>query len=159
MISIMTNTDPILAKAIARLEEARKEAASWEDWIARYNSIASDAGSTLAVLKAPPHGARHMPPANQKSDVVVETLNASRSVIMEANRPVPLRELLVEMAQRGIEIGGKKPAATLDSRLRYSKEFRNIAGRGWWIIDLGLPQPNGSAADTHKMSAAQEDRT
>jgi hypothetical protein len=67
--------------------------------------------------------------------------------------------MLSAMNEAHVEVGGKDPKATLDSRLRYSGLFTNIRGMGWWLNDRPVPGSNGSATGTQEeVSAAQEDR-
>jgi hypothetical protein len=109
-----------------------------------------------SLLRNLRHTVARMRPVNQKRPEVVQTLAAARSFILVAGRPVPISELLEEGRRKEVPIGGKTVTATLDAGLRYSHEFVNVKGRGWWLKGQPIPQPNGSAAGIQEIPAAHE---
>jgi hypothetical protein len=162
--SLPPPTDSKLTEAIRRRDAALQEAAGWEDFIRRYNmlsgvpsSIRTQAPKSLPsnlVLAKPPFGGYKTP----KSRDVLKTLEVVRDIIKERGHPVGTTALFQEVTKRGVKIGGKSPKVNFDGRLRYAADFINIKGHGWWLKDDPIPTSNGLAADTHEMSAAQEDQ-
>jgi hypothetical protein len=150
MFLLMVN-DPLLAKAMERRDAARREADSWDDWIKRYLELG---GANASVPRQPRAAGAAV--KKQRPDVI-RSLDLIRTLLAAADRPVPIAVLLDEMDQRQVPIGGENRTNTLDSRLRYYKEFRKIPNRGWWLADRPIPSPNGSAAGTHQeLPAAPE---
>ncbi len=154
------SSDPILIKATTRLEAARAEVARLEDFVRLYESFAGTSAATtvdeVAGIPRRPIPVMHKrkPPPNTKRADTVQTVSVARAFILAANRPVPLAELLEEVVRHRIELKGKKSSAVLDGRLRYSKQFVSVPGRGWWIKDRPVPQANGSTADAHQEQPA-----
>jgi hypothetical protein len=149
-----TNLSSVLLMAVSRRDEARREAAGWDDFIRRLELLGIQRNG-----KEGPISGFTLTPATERSrkpePAVAETIEASSSFMASVGRPVGISELYAEMSQRGVPIGGKDPKRTLDARLRYSKAFRNLPGRGWWFIDRPIPgDGSDSAAGTHEMPAA-----
>ena len=65
-------------------------------------------------------------------------------LIRTAGRPVPTGELLAQMEQRGLDVGGKSHASTLSSYLsRDEKQQVTSSKLGWKLVEWGDdPPPN-----------------
>lgn len=70
---------------------------------------------------------------------VTPTIEAVKSIIMGAGRPMETRDLLPLVRARGVEVGGKDAVATLSARLSNSGEFQNKRGIGWWFAGQAYP--------------------
>jgi len=147
--------ESILVRATRLRDAARRDAEAWDDFIRRYEMLNRQGAPTEGATD-PVEAFSISEPKMKKSTVVVETIEAAREFINSLGRPAGISELYGEMVRRGIEVGGKDPKSTLDARLRYSKEFVGIRGKGWWLAERPVPRPNGSAADTHEVPAAHE---
>ena len=148
--------DPLLVKAAERRDAARREADAWDDWIKRYLELGGEGvkGSSTPKRSAPREAGSSV--IQQRPDVT-ESLRVVRETITAANRPVPNSDLLDEMDRHQIPIAGAdrtKRINTLDSRLRYYKDFRKIPGRGWWFADQPLPPVNGLTGAAHEEQPA-----
>ena len=67
--------------------------------------------------------------------------------ILRAGQPKMARELLVMLNERGIEVGGKDPAANLAAIMANAKDrFRNERGVGYFIVDPPKTEPDDVGA-------------
>lgn len=78
------------------------------------------------------------------SSVTSQTHEAVRSILEERGKPVKLPDLLSEVRNRGVHVGGKNEGATLSARLSNSDEFLSFRGVGWWFADRPLPTAQAS---------------
>ena len=92
------------------------------------------------------------PPVRGPATTTKETWDAVRAILAERANPVQLRDLLDGVRERGVDVGGKKPASTLAARLSNSKEFKSHRGIGWWFADKPLPD---GRAEFDKADGAQ----
>src|SRR6185437_16180775 len=74
-----------------------------------------------------------------------ETEVAAISIIRDAGRPIPGRQLLDELVKHGVEIGGKDPMATLNARLSRAESITHVRPHGWKVRDE--PRQTDEAAD------------
>ena len=94
------------------------------------------------------------PPVRRPSTVTLATYEAVRSILLEHGKPMKTSDLLAGVIERGVEVGGKKPAYTLSARLSNSKEFKGHRGVGWWFADRPLPGA-GAESDEAEGSTTQ----
>src|ERR1700722_7910393 len=139
------NRPEVLERARVKLAAAEREAEKWREWIRQYQELETEDNSfevRVVPLQTPVDaGKRRVAPE------VEQSVRVARAFITKLARPASLSELLDEMARVGVPVGGKDPKATLDSRLRYSGEFKTGRGLGWWLAEQ--PYPNALAAVAH----------
>ena len=69
------------------------------------------------------------------TDAVVDLIRAK-------GRPIRTRDLLAQIEQRGLDVGGKNPVATLSSCLsRDKKRLVNNRKLGWRLVEWGGDRP------------------
>lgn len=100
---------------------------------------ASAAALAGAAPKAAAEPVLHVKP-RRTSSVMNPTRVAVAELLEEAGGPLETRDLLPKVRERGIDVGGKDPVATLSARLSNSDQFKNRRGVGWWFSDRPLPQ-------------------
>jgi hypothetical protein len=139
--------DPVLAKARAAFEAARREADAWAEWIGRYEALLRDggiggAGNNVASRSSPVGTPR------PTSLAVQETVQRVEQIIRSKNQPIPARLLRKYLEDEGFVIGGKDPANTLAARLSRATNLINIRDRGYWIRGIEAPaETSASASD------------
>lgn len=109
-------------------------------------------GSTEPVravaLKPSPHG-------QGKSQTAI-ILAAAVAHLRESGKRATSGALVRALAEKGVQVGGKKPSATLASYLSHSALFDNVAGEGYGLKDWG-PAPGDEkieAPDSGKLPGA-----
>ena len=65
----------------------------------------------------------------------------TREILTKRGTPMKTVELLPLLRDRGVEVGGKDPIATLSARLSNTDEFESNRKEGWWFA--GVPRPSG----------------
>lgn len=102
---------------------------------------------------------RLSPASRPKSGVGAETLNAAEEIVRELGA-MTTRELLPFILERGIEVGGKDPIATLSARISSKGDLVTYHGKWQFRSDLeaqGLLRPESEEATdtpTKETSAA-----
>ena len=134
--------DNILKDAISRRDTALADARRWDEFVRMYSELR---GVNINPLTDGP-GENSTPTSNaqarldatrRKSRVAAsggalqETEELALQVIRELGRPIPTRELLVELASRGLTVGGKDAASTLSARLSRAPKLENVRPEGW----------------------------
>lgn len=79
----------------------------------------------------------------RQAPAMAPTREAARKILDEYGEPIETRNLLSLIRERGVDVGGKDPVATLSARLSNSREFRNKRGVGWWFSDRPYPSELG----------------
>lgn len=54
-------------------------------------------------------------------------------ICLDKGEPIPVRELIGLLAERGRPVGGKNPTINLSSILSRDPRFENVPGRGWHL--------------------------
>ncbi len=132
--------DALIAAAVARRDAALTEAKKWDDWIRAAQELAQAVNQTAGAPLA--HTKKHVAlplgsplTSREAADAVGERVLATEAVAKEIisalGRPVPTREMLAEMEQRGFVVGGKEPMATLMTRLIRAPSLENYRPYGW----------------------------
>ncbi|MGI3170169.1 hypothetical protein ACRARG_13540 [Pseudooceanicola sp. C21-150M6] len=103
--------------------------------LAASNVGAAQAKPTRTLIYAGGGGGVRSRPA----PTMAPTRIAAREILDELGMPVETRDLLPLIQERGIEVGGKDPIATLSARLSNSEEFKVRRGVGWWFSDRPFP--------------------
>lgn len=149
------DTDPILQRAQERRDAALREAREWEAFIERYHDLRMDEAPSTPVIRTDPTAAPRYIPA--LSGRISETERVAAEIIKERGRPVPTREILIELERRGVEVGGKEPFSTLSTRLSRASTIIGTRGIGWSLKEevrqtneaAGPSQGEEPAASTH----------
>jgi hypothetical protein len=98
----------------------------------------TQATSTAVARLQRPHGAR----------TSAITAAAEQYLRQKGNRATS-GEILRVLNAQGIDVGGKKPSATLASYLSNSKDFDNVAGQGYGLVVwAGRPPRAGAETET-----------
>jgi hypothetical protein len=155
--------DPVYQNAIKRLTEAEAAVKKWRDFIETYNEIAGDSrGIHVRVTSAIPVavGGRAtrlrelLDAVSEGSPKVAETEKLALEILKEAKFPVPTIGILNELLNRGVEIPGKDPRATLHTRLSRSQKVFFKDG-GWHIsAEVAAPSEQTEAAPSGEGGAA-----
>lgn len=77
--------------------------------------------------------------AARSAPAMSPTREAVLAILKERGAPIETRDLLPLVRERGVQVGGKDPIATLSARLSNSDEFKTRRGVGWWFS--GQPYP------------------
>jgi hypothetical protein len=64
-----------------------------------------------------------------------DTVAAAVEILRDCGHPLPTRELLPMIVNRGIEVGGKSPIATLSARLSGAKGVLQMSAGRWSLIE------------------------
>jgi hypothetical protein len=77
---------------------------------------------------------------SRESSSPSEIVQAAKEVLRKNRRPMRRRELLLELENMGLRIGGQDKSKNLGTILwRHQKEFVNLGGRGYWLVSEELP--------------------
>lgn len=152
---------------IAKRDAARAEAQALDDFLRRLDEMTKNlvavAGSiTVSLPLDAPYGLGTPAPMKRGRGRLHETETAAVEVIHAAGRPVPTPEMLIELAKRGVEVGGKDPSSTLSARLSRAESIENVRPYGWRLReprqDIGTEDPalrgEPSAADPVTQSSS-----
>lgn len=75
-------------------------------------------------------------------------IEGSKKILEDGKRRFA-RELLVELANMGVEVGGKNPKSNLASYLSHSDEFQaDTKAGGWTLAKFVSPKAKAGSADT-----------
>lgn len=139
--------DSVLANAIARRDAAQAEAQRWDDFIRMFSEL--QVGSHDTLRPSPPSTPSAAGRSARDAGAMSRTEEVASEIIAQLGRPVPTRELLNALLERGVDVGGKDPASTLSARLSRAPTLHNIRQRGWWIrerTDDAYPHKDTSPA-------------
>jgi len=78
-------------------------------------------------------------------------------MIIERSAPMHTREILRELATRGVTIGGSNPVANLSGFLSRADELRNSRADGWGLAQWGAPADEEKDEEAHKADAITDD--
>ncbi len=66
--------------------------------------------------------------------------DAVYDLLRERGCPTPLREIFERLTKIGVRIGKAHTRQQLSARLNRDGRFRWIPDRGWWFVDIPLPE-------------------
>lgn len=155
----MSNFVDVLTAEIAALEEklhkdptyVRLQAA--KELLSTYGSnteVSLRAVSTKVVVGRPEVRSGTRPLASGMSGQIA---SAVREYLADKTDPVPTREIMDMLLQRGIEITGSNPQNTVSSILSKSEDIQ-ANGRAGWTLKRNDPPIGGS--DTGEVTASPE---
>ena len=126
----------ILANALKRKDELRKESDALDKLIAAYREILN-----MPDLTDEPTLDLRTKPGSRKaqSDYVARLMRECRQLILDAGRPLKRSELVRLLEGRGYPIDGTDKSKVLGTNLWRSHLFRHIEGAGYWPKDAPLP--------------------
>ena len=78
-------------------------------------------------------------------------------MIIERGAPMHTREILRELAARGVPIGGSTPVANLSGFLSRADELRNSRADGWGLAQWGTPVDEEKDEEAHSAGPAADD--
>ena len=145
----------IVSEAQERLVELEAERAALQELVAAAERLVKPVAQPHHTATAP----KSRPSANwvqvvRTSSKVQPTRKVVREVLRANRRAMLTRELLVLVRERGIEVGGKDPIATLSARLSNADEFKNHGGTvGWWFAGEAVPTPQVSFEEAEEKSS------
>lgn len=85
-----------------------------------------------------------------KNPKTVQVINAVRAYLLKKQARAQSGELLNGLREMGIEVGGKKPTATLAAYLSNAKDvFDNVRDEGFGLVEWAGSKANG-AGDEHQ---------
>jgi len=131
--------DSKLAVAEKRLADAKAEVARWELFIRTYRELeidpsVSDSRELVMRVNVPnPPINGHKTEKPEKPSKLTVTERVAATIIKDFGRPVPSPEMLRELIDRGVDIGGKEPASTLAARLSRAESIEFRRGMGWGL--------------------------
>lgn len=134
--------DSILKNAVARRDAALAEAQRWDDFVRMYSELRGASPDQLIENIDPGTDQPRQFPKNLRvvtrksfpdmpGGALQVTEDLALKIIQEFGRPVPTRELLVELEKRGLTVGGQDPASTLSARLSRAPRLENVRPEGW----------------------------
>lgn len=126
----------ILEKARAKRDRLVTEVTRLDAFIAMATELA---GEDAAQDRPAAPNRTENTTQRKPSDTVVRTYSVARQALQDRGAPIGLGELLRIVIDEGVEVGGRKPAATLSARLSNCNEFKSYRGLGWWLSDRPLP--------------------
>lgn len=151
--------DSILAEAIAKRDAAAAEMQRWEAFIAMYREIAGGPPQNRVVAITGRGAVSARGHSVVASGALAETEAVAAEIIRAAGRPIPTREMLEALRNRGIDVGGKDPASTLSARLSRSRTLENVRPHGWRVKELAddeNPAKDTSSANDQPQDAPVE---
>lgn len=162
----------LLAMAAQRRDDARREMEAWDDFIRRLQMLGGKDVAAPALMSSNlgalgrlgaggalsahlPHV--NAPPIRRSIDPAVQqTVAATKAFLAKLGRPAGIAEIYAEMQRLEIPVGGKDPKRTLDARLRYSRAFTGVPGKGWWLAEQQTTDSNTAAPAQSEDAAAEE---
>ena len=170
--------EQVLAKEAhwnAEVQRLRKQLAAAEEQANRFRNCADvcqeieEAGSQqetdgpASPTAAASDTADGRPKFRRIMDMALDLLKA-------AGRPIPTGDLLAQMEQRGLDVGGQNHVSTLSSYLSRDKKQQVISSRlGWRLVEWGDDTPPSvhpkrqrrprNSHQTKKAPQDQQDRT
>lgn len=139
-------SDSAYKNALAKKDRLLKELDEVNSFLKLYQRFSPrlganvDTGQTVESRKAqaplfPDTGANQ----NPKRTIPERFRPIIRQVLLKANRPLPLSQLLGVLENNGTPVPGEKPAKNLGTILwRLQDEFINIDGYGYWVRDTPI---------------------
>ena len=126
----------MLAKAMKRREELRRESEALDSLIEAYRK--------MAILKSEPdqeqlHLWQRPESRKAKSAYVAEMMSEIRRAIVGAARPMSRTELLRHLEENGFIVDGTDRTKVLGTNIWRSGQFVHIDGRGYWPKDIPSP--------------------
>jgi hypothetical protein len=132
--------EEILAKALKRQEELRRESEALNRIIETYTGIlkarAEEPPSAADQLDLWRGGSRR----SLHSAQVAEMMDEVRRLIVAERRPLKRGQIARMLQARGFQIIGKDKNKVLGTNMWRSGKFRHLEGRGYWPIDVPEPQ-------------------
>jgi hypothetical protein len=128
----------ILASALKRKEELKKESDALDKLIAAYREILDlpDQSEEPTLDFRPRPGSR-----KAQSDYVARLLRECRQLILDAGRPLKRSELVRLLERKGYPVDGSDKSKVLGTNIWRSGLFRHIDGYGYWPKDAPMPAP------------------
>ncbi len=124
-----------VAKDIAALERERD---LLDQFLADYEALATKFEGRTATTTPSPRRRRRTVPA------------VARAILKKKGHPLPARELVARLAERGKPIGGKDPVTNLSSVLSPHEDFVSVPWgktRAWWLADREVPSESSDSGD------------
>ncbi len=158
--------DPILRKAEQQLKDARDQVSKLESFISTYRDLQSKehAGRGLRMSSVVTAGqgvvtTTGLPVVGETGETgkMRITERVAGRIIRDNGGPVPSSDMLAQLRERNVDVGGKDPASTLAARLSRASTIEFKRGHGW-TLKSDAAQMN-EAADptlTEGKSAASE---
>lgn len=141
--------DEVYVRAQQRLTELENELLQVRQFIAMYDRMAANLGRPSAPMGNMPSGTAALLIAQQQPrrrgaekaamlDVAAE--------ILEAEQPMPTKDLLARVKARGIQVGGADEAHNLANYLGRAKDrFLSKRGEGWYLVQRNTsPETTGT---------------
>ena len=132
--------------ARSRLKEIDREREHLMGLVRHLEALAGDVQLPPATM---PHRPTYIKSGKRKAPTMAPTRDAARSILEEVGKPIETRDLLPLIRERGVEVGGKDPVATLSARLSNSSEFVVRRGVGWWFSDQSFPGEEFEEAESY----------
>lgn len=126
----------ILANALKRKEEIRRESEALDRLISAYREIlnAPEEVEQPTFDLQPRRGSR-----KAQADYVAKLLRECRRLILSAGRPLRRSELVRQLEQNGYPVDGTDKSKVLGTNIWRSGMFIHIEGAGYWPKDAPLP--------------------
>ncbi len=149
-------SETLLHAAETRLLAAQREVAKWSAFIKAFHELQ---GREVAD-PLPPAGA--VTRANiarywvANPGRLLQTERVAGDIIKEAGKPVLSGDMLAQLQERGVEIGGKDPASTLAARLSRATTIEFVRGQGWALSSDRLKDEAADPLSGTEESAASD---
>ncbi|GIX18069.1 MAG: hypothetical protein KatS3mg119_2255 [Rhodothalassiaceae bacterium] len=88
--------------------------------------------------------AAHIPEFRNVRERTRQLLEACWRILAEEGRPLPTREIVERLEERGLSVGGKNKVATLSAALSHSPHFRTLGRTQGWEIVPGAVSEQGA---------------
>lgn len=126
----------VVEKARKRIIEMKSEIAELERFIELYDVLGNE-DSKKSVDKSPdkPKGGRD--PRNSKPS---ELVRVAYQAIIEKGRPMNRSELVNDLENKELIIGGSDKSKNMGTIMWRSKKFDNIDGLGYWPKGVPIPK-------------------
>lgn len=95
--------------------------------------------------------------ARARGGVSATAVRLAVEMIIERGAPMHTREILRELASRGVSIGGNNPVANLSGFLSRADELRNSRADGWGLAQWGAPADEEKDEEAHKADPITDD--
>lgn len=126
----------ILATALKRKDELRKESEALDKLIAAYREILNlpDDTTEPTLDLRPRLGSRRV-----QSEYVRKLIQECRRMILDAGRPLKRSELVRLLESAGYPVDGRDKSKVLGTNMWRSGQFRHVEGAGYWPKDAPGP--------------------
>ena len=127
----------ILANALKRKEELRKESEALDKLIAAYREILNvpDAADEPTLDLQLRSGSRRA-----QSEYVAKLIRECRRLILNAGHPLKRSELVRLLEGRGYPVDGRDKSKVLGTNLWRSGLFHHVEGAGYWPREAPMPK-------------------